>query len=111
MTYASLAENQIVRNPSPRVAVALLCDVRQGTRPWVRVRLEDISRHGFCIPWLLNCAADFPLRIKIPGLQILSAKIRWQRGRAVGCEFLEPLHQAVFEHILREADIEAALAR
>jgi PilZ domain len=111
MANASLDHTHVARAPAPRVALALLCDVRQGTRPWARVRLEDISQNGFRIPWLLNCAADFPLRIRIPGLQVLSARVCWQKGRALGCEFSVPLHSAVFEHIVREAAIEAEFAR
>ncbi len=111
MSTASLACTHIPRIGTRRVAVALLCDVRQGTRPWARVRLEDISQSGFRIPWLLNCAPDFPLKIKIPGLQILSSRVCWQQGRQLGCEFAVPLHPAVFEHILREAAIEADFGR
>lgn len=93
-----------------RADVKLLCEVRQGTKPWSMVRIEAISRRGFRIPWLPNCTPEFPIRIKIPGLRVLSAKVRWQEGRAFGCEFTEPLHVAVFEHILREVEIEHRLA-
>lgn len=88
---------------SQRVDVALICDVRQGTRPWKKARLEDLSREGFRIAHLPDARAELPLRVRIPGLHMLSARICWQRGGAVGCEFTEPLHVAVFEHIARAA--------
>ena len=96
-------ENGCSREFTQRADVILLCEVRQGTRPWALARLEDISQAGFRIAWLPNCRVDLPLRIRIPGLQLLTAHIRWQQGKAVGCEFSEPLHVAVFEHIVRQA--------
>ena len=91
------------RNSGQREDVTLICEVRQGTRPWQIVRLEDISERGFRIGWLPNTSPHAPLRIRIPGLHVLSANIRWQRGDAIGCEFTAPLHVAVFEHIVRQA--------
>ena len=93
----------VERGVAPRVEVALICEVRQGTRPWAKVRLEDISQSGFKIAWLPFVTPKLPLKVRIPGLEMLSAEIRWQNGKAVGCAFVEPLHIAVFEHIARQA--------
>jgi PilZ domain len=93
-----------------RAEVTLLCEVRQGTKPWKVARLDDISPAGFRIAWLPDAAVSQPLRIKIPGLQMLTANIRWQRDKAVGCEFSAPLHIAVFEHILRRVLINGPLS-
>ncbi|TCM22081.1 PilZ domain-containing protein [Novosphingobium sp. PhB165] len=86
-----------------RVGVSILCEVRQGMRPWKAARLDDLSPGGFRIAWLSDTRDDMPLRIRIPGLQMLGARICWVRGTTVGCEFVEPLHPAVFEHIARAA--------
>jgi hypothetical protein len=86
-----------------RAEVILLCEVRQGIAPFAMARLEDISPTGFRIAWLPKCSAAKPLRIRIPGLSLLSADIVWQEGKAVGCAFKEPLHVAVFEHIVARA--------
>jgi len=88
---------------STRIGVEILCEVRQGTRPWKAARLEDLSPGGFRIAEFADARAEVPLRIRIPGLQLLSARICWVRDGAVGCEFAEPLHVAVFEHIVRAA--------
>ncbi len=88
---------------TPRAGVTIICDVRQGSRPWASARLEDISPGGFRIARLVGARQDLPLRIQIPGIQMLSADIRWIRDGAVGCAFAEPLHVAVFEHIVRSA--------
>lgn len=94
-------DDACTREFSLRADVVLLCEVRQGMRPWTRARLEDISQKGFRIAWLPNVHEDDPLRIRIPGLRMLTALIRWREGKAVGCEFVETLHIAVFEHIVR----------
>ena len=99
------------REDSKRAEVTLLCEVRQGTAPWKMARLDDISPSGFRIAWLPEANLERPLRIRIPGLQMLAANIRWRRGKAVGCEFVEPLHIAVFEHILRASRIDGPLSR
>jgi hypothetical protein len=98
------------RETSTRVEVTLLCDVRQGLAPWKLARLDDISQDGFRIAWLPDASPAKPLRIRIPGLHMLTAEIRWQKGKAVGCAFSEPLHVAVFEHILRQARIDGPLS-
>lgn len=90
-----------------REEVTLLCEVRQGTRPWQMARLDDISQAGFRIAWLPNAREDAPLRIRMPGLQVLTARIRWRDGNAVGCAFDAPLHIAVFEHIVARSRLQA----
>ncbi len=88
---------------SKRAAVTLICDVRQSTRPWQMVRLEDLSAEGFRITGLNQPSIGKPLSIRIPGIQLLIAEVRWQDGATVGCAFRTPLHVAVFEHLVRVA--------
>lgn len=91
------------RQFAQRAEINLVCEARQGMRAWQKVRLEDISQSGFRLAWQPGCRTDIPLRIRIPGLQILTAHIRWHRQEAIGCEFAEHLHVAVFEHIVKQA--------
>lgn len=92
------------REREERATLSLLCEVRQGTRPWRMVRLEDLSAQGFRIAWFPNVTTELPVRIRIPGIQLLTAHIRWQSNAAIGCSFNEPLHIAVFEHLVRQAN-------
>ncbi len=92
-----------------RANISLLCEVRQGSNPWTLIRLEDISERGFRIAWLPQCNPDRLLSIRLPGLQKLEAKICWQEGLSVGCEFTSPLHIYVFEHFARLAAIDQPL--
>lgn len=86
-----------------RASLSLLCEVRQGSRPWRQVVLEDLSPTGFRIESLPGTTPHAPLRIRIPGMQVLSAHVRWQNLEAIGCEFTAPLHVAVFEHLVKSA--------
>ena len=97
-----MASQPLSRTDTNREQLVLLCEVRQGVRPWSMARLEDLSSEGFKIAWLPDCDPAKPLRIRIPGLQLLTAEVRWQQGKAVGCAFSEPLHVAVFESIVRK---------
>ena len=99
------------RESGKREELTLLCEVRQGTRPWARALLEDLSQSGFRIAWLPNCRPELPLRIQIPGMQLLTSQIRWKREDAIGCEFAAPLHVAVFEHLIRQAKAESLSGR
>ena len=99
------------RGQALRAEVTLLCEVRQGAGAWSVVRLEDISQQGFRISWWPRCLPGQPLRVKIPGLQVLDARICWQEGNTLGCAFSAPLHVAVFEHIVAQAVIDGPLLR
>ena len=87
-----------------RAQLVIVCEVRQGIRPWQVVHLEDLSPNGFRIAGLSQPSMAKPLSIRIPGLQLLSARICWHRGIEVGCEFAAPLHIAVFDHLVRTAN-------
>ena len=97
-------EDQCHREAGRRKTISLDCEVRQGTRPWKRALLEDLSRTGFRIAWLPATSPHVPLRVRIPGMQVLTAQVRWKDNEAVGCEFAAPLHIAVFEHLVRMAN-------
>ena len=91
------------RQGGDRAQVAIMCEVRQGSRAWTMTRLEDMSQTGFRLAWLPKYSQHQPMRIRSPGLQLLTAHIRWHDGKAAGCSFEEPLHVAVFDHIVRQA--------
>lgn len=96
---------------SDRALLVIACEVRQGTRPWQVVHLEDLSPTGFRITGLSQPSLGKALSIRIPEMQLLSAQIRWHRGIEVGCEFAAPLHVAVFDHLVRKANEGLATGR
>ena len=94
-----------LRSSSRRALLSLLCEVRQGSGQWKLARVSDLSETGFKVGWLPEYRLDKPLRIRIPGLEPLVARICWHKGRQIGCAFASPLHVAVFEHIVAHAAI------
>jgi PilZ domain len=86
-----------------RAPIAIRCEVRQGTRAWQLVVLEDLSASGFRISGLNHADQAKLLSIRIPGMQLLTARLCWNLGPQVGCEFTAPLHVAVFDHLVRQA--------
>ena len=92
-----------LRGVAQRAQLSILCEVRQGMRPWKMARLSDLSETGFKLAWLPDYSPGQPIKIRIPGMQTLNAKIRWHQGKQIGCAFESPLHVAVFEHLVRLA--------
>lgn len=102
ITPATASETTSSR-ASQRAALCIRCEVRQGTRPWQMVVLEDLSAKGFRISGLAHADPAKPLSIRLPRMQLLTARLCWTAGPVVGCEFSAPLHIAVFEHLVRQA--------
>ena len=104
MRHESFAnDSRRLRGVAPRAQLTILCEVRQGMRPWKMARLSDLSETGFKLAWLPEYAPGQPIRIRIPGIQVLNARICWHQGKQIGCAFESPLHVAVFEHLVRLA--------
>lgn len=104
MLNAAGRPSEPCKPPRPiRAGISITCEVRQGTRVWRMIRLDNLSCEGFRLAWSPDITMDLPLRLKIPGIQLLTARIRWRTRSAIGCQFYEPLHVAVFEHLLKNA--------
>ena len=88
------------RRSRSRSPVYIRCEARQGLNPWVWLSLKDLSAEGFRMSGLTHPDPSQPVRIRIPGYQVLSAKISWIEKRTIGCAFQTPLHEAVLTHIV-----------
>ena len=107
MTYQPHGEDRSDLNARARRAeVSLTCDVRQGAKPWMRIKLHDISESGFCMDWRPGLTEHQQLYIGTPGLERLGAPLRWKREGMIGCEFPPRLYPPVFDHIVRQSLLE-----
>ena len=53
MRHESFAnDSRPLRGVAPRAQLTILCEVRQGMRPWKLARLSDLSETGFKLAWL-----------------------------------------------------------
>lgn len=83
-----------------RKAVRLDARVRDRGASRFSIRILDLSMTGFRAETAFTLRAGSLVWITLPGLQGLEATIAWQQGEHVGGAFRQPLHAAVFEHIV-----------
>lgn len=74
--------------------------VRQAGSRARTCEVSDLSRHGCCLTF-----EDLPHKsewiwVALPGLSPVEARVRWVDGRRAGVEFVQPIHDAVFDLLL-----------
>ncbi|WP_422343168.1 PilZ domain-containing protein [Parasphingorhabdus sp.] len=74
--------------------------VRQLNSQLFRATLSDISTSGFKMTSYTDLDQNKPVYIRLPGMQTLSATIRWNDYQEYGCAFNNQLHPAVLEHLV-----------
>lgn len=63
------------------------------------VEVLDLSPVGARIRALAPLRAGHAVWLKLPGIEPLEARVAWTRGFESGCEFVRPLHSAVFDSL------------
>lgn len=102
----SVAVSQVVsaesgragRRRSPRRTGTIEVQFGQQGRRY-RVRLLDLSRHGARLSVAHALRTSDLFWISLPGLQPISSKVSWADGFIIGCEFENPLHEAIYDHL------------
>ncbi len=84
-----------------RDAVAIYADIREHGAGKYKVHIIDLSQSGFRIKTSSVLRDDRSLFLTIPGYAPLEARVAWHRGNEYGCRFLSPLHEAIYEHIVK----------
>jgi len=88
------------RRSNHRTAVESEIFVRQSNAQLFRATLSDISVSGFKLKSCTSLDAEKPVFVTLPGLQTLTAYIKWVDYLDFGCEFAKPLHPAVLDHLI-----------
>ena len=99
-----VADSREIRTES-RVEIPLRCDIRYGTRPWGAVILKDLSVNGFQVSCSSGWRPGAQVRLRIPGLELLPATVRWLADGKAGCSFDRPLSRYVLEHLIKQAGL------
>ena len=86
-----------------RVEVSFGAALRQRGASGVSVQIADLSTNGFRVATHLVLEAGTDVWLRLPGLEPCHARVAWNRGHFVGCEFVRPLHPAVLQMIVRKA--------
>jgi hypothetical protein len=88
-----------VERKSQRTRVAMEAGYRDGPHRG-SIEVVDISPTGLKIESHLTLAPDTYIWVKLPGLEAWQARIAWVKRHEAGCEFIRPLHPAVFERVV-----------
>jgi hypothetical protein len=65
----------------------------------VATELFDLSSTGFRMITFARPQIGKHIWVTLPGLQPLEAVVRRNDGNAFGCEFVQPLHPSVAQHL------------
>ena len=84
-----------------RKDVVVGAGLRQRGAHAITVQVMDLSVTGFRAATHLTRAGGSDIWLKLPGLESLHARVVWQRGHMIGCEFVRPLHPAVLDMLVR----------
>jgi PilZ domain len=85
---------------APRVRLKIPATMRPSGSPGFAVVVRDMSLSGVACEALTGMSAGTRVWLTLPGLAALQAKIVWNDGTMVGCEFDTLLNPAVMENIL-----------
>jgi hypothetical protein len=85
---------------APRVRLKIPAQMRPSGSPGFAVIVKDLSLSGVACEALTGMGAGTRVWLTLPGLNALQAKIVWNDGTMVGCEFDTLLNVAVMENIL-----------
>lgn len=85
---------------SERVALNAGVSLRRSGQLNYQVRIFDASLHGCRVEFVERPNVDEQLWVKFDGLQPLEAEVCWVEGFAVGVNFVQPIHPAVFERLV-----------
>lgn len=90
----------IEKKREERAVLQARVEIKQSNTNSFSATLYDLSVSGFRLNCFTNLLEHKPVYVKIPGLQLLNAKIRWMNDSEYGCMFGQPLNPYVFNHIV-----------
>ncbi len=85
-----------------RLPITMEADLREQGTTKFRIKIKDLSVTGF------RCETSFTMHpgarvwLTIPGLGGLETTVAWRDGFKYGFAFDHALHQAVFDHVVRQ---------
>lgn len=85
---------------SPRVDVQAMVKLRRRAHHNFTVQAFDFSREGCKLEFHERPQLDETVWVKFEGLEGLEATVCWIDGNYIGVEFVRPIHDAVFDHLV-----------
>lgn len=85
---------------STRAGVEIAAAVREPGLGRVEAMILDLSLTGFRMRCMTRLTGEKPIFMKLPLFHPIESHICWIEGDFYGCEFVQGLHPAVFDHIV-----------
>lgn len=82
--------------------VHIVAQIREQGYGHHQAKVADLSRSGCRVITPMYLSPDRALFITLPGFSPLEARIAWHVRDEYGCEFVTQLHEAIYEHILKD---------
>ncbi len=90
------------KRKSRRDSVSLRADLLVAAGARFKVSVIDLSRTGFRMETGNFIPAGTKVYLAMPNMQSLQARVAWQDTVYYGCEFTQPLHESIFDHIAKQ---------
>ncbi|HEV7233099.1 MAG TPA: PilZ domain-containing protein [Sphingorhabdus sp.] len=84
-----------------RGAVTIPAEIREIGAGKQSVSVIDLSQSGFRMRCIFLIGEGRTVFLTIPGFQSLEAIVAWHHDEYYGCRFVRPLHEAIYDHIIR----------
>ncbi len=84
-----------------RGAVEIYADIREHGGGKNKVQIIDLSQSGFRFRSATHFRDDRSIFLTVPSFNALEGRIAWHERDLYGARFIQNLHEAIYEHILR----------
>lgn len=84
-----------------RGAVSIKAEIRETGGGKQRISVIDLSQTGFRMHCIFLIMPDRTVYLTIPGFESMEARIAWHDDDYYGCQFNQPLHEAIYDHVIR----------
>ena len=84
----------------PRAPYRIAATLRDRRSNKFEVHLVDLSASGFQAEAHPSLDPGAIVWLAIPGMQGMEATVMWRKRAVIGCRFNQPLHPAVFDHLV-----------
>ena len=85
---------------STRSGVEIVSEVREPGFGRVEAMIIDLSLTGFRMRCITRLTGEKHIYMTLPSFSAIESKVCWIEGDFYGCEFVQSLHPAVFDHIV-----------
>lgn len=100
MAEGELGNCKIDHRAFARGGVSIGASIREHGGGRQIVEVVDLSQAGFRMRSASFISPDRAIFLTLPHYNPLKARIAWNSDNMYGCEFVQRLHEAIFEHIL-----------